>query len=86
MLDNVFATDGNNIVKVFNKMTTCFWTMDTPLFSGHLGAFDALSHLMLALQYLMLCVKIYLQAAQKWLLIRTYIHPPDVYLVWHYFA
>jgi len=24
--------------------------MDTPLFSGHLGAFGALSHLMLSLQ------------------------------------
>jgi len=28
--------------------------MDTPLLSGHLGAFDALSHLVLSLQKLML--------------------------------
>jgi hypothetical protein len=45
--ENVFATGGNNIVKVFESLTTSFWTMGTPLFSGHLGAFDALSHLML---------------------------------------
>jgi hypothetical protein len=33
-----------NIVEVFESSTTSFWTMDTHLFSGHLGAFDALSH------------------------------------------
>jgi hypothetical protein len=45
-LDNVFATGG----KVFESLTTSFWTMDTPLSSGRLGAFDALSHVMLSLQ------------------------------------
>jgi len=49
-LDSVFATGGNNIVEVFESLTTSFSTMDTPLFSEHLGAFDALSHLMLSLQ------------------------------------
>ena len=49
-LDNVFATGGNNIVEVFESLTTSFCTMDTPLSSGHLGAFDALSHVMLSLQ------------------------------------
>ena len=48
--DNVFAKGGNNIVEVFKSLTTSFWTMDTPLFSGHVGAFDALSHLILSLQ------------------------------------
>jgi hypothetical protein len=48
--DNVFATGGNYIVEVFESLTTSFWTMDTPLFGGHLGAFDALSHLMSSLQ------------------------------------
>jgi hypothetical protein len=48
--DNVFATGRNNIVDVFESLTLSFWTMDTPLFSGHLGAFDALSHFMLFLQ------------------------------------
>ena len=52
--ENVFATGGNNIVKVFESLTTSFWTMGTPLFSGHLGAFDSLSHLMLSLQWLIL--------------------------------
>jgi hypothetical protein len=45
--DNVFATGGNNIVEVFESLTTSFRTMDIPLFSGQLGAFGALSHLML---------------------------------------
>jgi hypothetical protein len=49
-LDNVFATGGNNIVEVFESLTTSFCTMDTPLSSRHLGAFDALSHVMLSLQ------------------------------------
>jgi hypothetical protein len=52
--------------------------MDTPLFSGHLGTFDTLSHLMLSLQELMLYLKAYLQVAQKWLPIMTYIHPPII--------
>jgi hypothetical protein len=39
--DNVFATAGNNIVEVFESLTS-FWTMDTPLFSGHLGPFDVI--------------------------------------------
>jgi hypothetical protein len=52
--------------------------MDTPLFSGHIGAFDALSHLILSLQYIMLLINTYLHAAQKWLPVVTYIHPPDV--------
>jgi hypothetical protein len=47
---NVSAAGGNNIVKVFESLTTSFWTIDTSLFSGHLGAFDALSHLMLSLE------------------------------------
>ena len=38
------------VVKLSNKCLRVFWTMDTLLFSGHLGAFDALSHLMLSLQ------------------------------------
>jgi len=42
-LDNIFATGGNNIVEVFESLTTS-------LLSGHLGAFDSLSHLMLSLQ------------------------------------
>ena len=46
--DNVFATGGTNIVEVFESLTTSFLKMDTSLFSGHLGAFDA--HLMLSLQ------------------------------------
>ena len=32
------------------SLTTCFWSKDTQLFNGHLGAFEALSHLMLSLQ------------------------------------
>jgi hypothetical protein len=32
------------------SLTTTFWTMITQLFSGHLGAFDTLSYLMLSLQ------------------------------------
>jgi hypothetical protein len=39
-LDNIFATGGNNIVEVFESLTTSIWTMDTSLFNGHLGAFD----------------------------------------------
>jgi len=46
----VIFTCCENIVEVFESLTTCFWTMDTSLFSGHLGAFDALSHLILSLQ------------------------------------
>jgi hypothetical protein len=42
--------NGNNIVEVFENLTTSFSTMDTPLFSKHLGVFEALSHLMLSLQ------------------------------------
>ena len=42
--------NGNNIVEVFENLTTRFSTMDTPLFSKHLGVFEALSHLMLSLQ------------------------------------
>jgi hypothetical protein len=38
------------LVEVFESLTTRFLTMDTPLFSGYLGAFYALSHLILALQ------------------------------------
>jgi len=26
---NVFSTGGNNIVEVFDSLTTSFWTMDT---------------------------------------------------------
>jgi hypothetical protein len=37
-------------VNVRHSLTTRFWTMDTPLLSGHLGAFNALSHIMLSLQ------------------------------------
>ena len=43
-LDNIFATGGNNIVEVFESLTTSIWTMDTSLFSEHLGEFDAPSH------------------------------------------
>ena len=43
-LDNIFATGGSNIVEVFESLTTSIWTMDTLLFSGHLGEFDAPSH------------------------------------------
>jgi hypothetical protein len=50
-------------------------TLSKCLISGHLGAFDALLHLMLSLQYIMLYAKTYLQAAHKWLPIMTYIHP-----------
>ena len=49
-INNVFATGGNNIVEVFESLTTSFWTMYTPLFSGHVGAFD--THLMLSLLYI----------------------------------
>ena len=45
-LPQVFAPGGNHIVEVFESLKT----MDTSLFSGHLAAFDALSHLMLSLQ------------------------------------
>ena len=68
----------SKLVEVFESLTKSFWTMDTPLFSGHLGTFDTLSHLMLSLQELMLYLKTYLQAAQKWLPIMTYIHPPII--------
>ena len=38
---NLFATGGNKIVEVFERsLTISFWMMDTPLFGGHLGAFD----------------------------------------------
>ena len=50
---------------MFESLTTSLWTIDTPLFSGHLGAFDTLSHLMLSIPQLMLKVKTYLQAAQN---------------------
>jgi len=43
--DKVFATGGNNFVEVLESLTKCFWMMDTPLFSGHFGAFDTQSHL-----------------------------------------
>jgi hypothetical protein len=29
----IFATGGNNIVEVFESLTTSLWTIDTPLFS-----------------------------------------------------
>jgi hypothetical protein len=48
--DNAFATGGYNIVEVFESLIISFWKMDTPLFSGYLGAFDPVSHLMLYLQ------------------------------------
>ncbi len=35
------ATGGNNIVEVFERLETSFWTI--PFFSRHLGAFDALT-------------------------------------------
>ena len=47
--DNVFATGGHNIVKVFEGLTKILKD-EHIVFSGHLGAFDALSHLILSLQ------------------------------------
>ena len=49
-LDNVISICCENVVKVFESLTASFWAMDTPLFSGHLGAFGTPSHLMLSLQ------------------------------------
>jgi hypothetical protein len=46
----IIFTCCENIVEVFESLTTSFWTMDTPLFSGYLRAFDTLWHLMLSLQ------------------------------------
>jgi hypothetical protein len=39
------ATFCENVVEVFESMTTNFLMMNTPLFSGHLGTFDTLSQL-----------------------------------------
>jgi len=47
---NVISTCCENVVKGFESLTTSFRTMDTSLFSGHLGAFDVLSHLMFSLK------------------------------------
>jgi hypothetical protein len=41
--------------------------MDTPSFSEHLGAFDALFNVILTIP----------SRGTKWLPIMTYIHPPD---------
>jgi hypothetical protein len=54
---NVISTCRENVVEVLQSLTTSCWTMDTPLFSGHVGTNDALSYLMLSLQYIMLWVK-----------------------------
>jgi hypothetical protein len=49
--------------------------MDTTLFSGHLGAFDALSHLMLSLYNLIKATSKNLPSSgTKWLPIMTYIN------------
>jgi hypothetical protein len=56
--NNVFATGGNSIVEVFENLTTSFWTTDTSLFSGHLGTFGPLLHLMLFFQYLLILTDI----------------------------
>jgi hypothetical protein len=47
---SLFPPVAKNVVEVFESLTTSILMMDTPLFSGHLGAFDALSHLILSLQ------------------------------------
>ena len=73
--DNVFATGGNNIVEVFESLTTSFWTMHTPLFSGHLGAFDALSSY--PYNNYNAKSKNLPSSGTKWLPIMTYIHPPE---------
>ena len=58
--------NGNNIVEVFESLTTSFSTMDTPLFNRHLGVFDALSHLMLNILTITNTISIsYLQVAQN---------------------
>jgi hypothetical protein len=44
--DNIISTCCEIVVEVFESLTTNFWRMDTSLFSGHLGAFDVLLHLM----------------------------------------
>ena len=52
--------------------------MDTPLFNGHLGAFDTLSHFMLSL-YISITNAISKNlplSGTKWLPIMTYIHHP----------
>ena len=53
----VIFTCCENIVEVFESWTTYVCTMGTPWLSGHLGSFDALSHLILSLKELMLRVK-----------------------------
>ena len=52
--------------------------MDTPLFNGHLGAFDALSHLMFILTITNAISKNLSSSGTKWLPIMTYIHPSGI--------
>jgi hypothetical protein len=51
--------------------------MDTPLFSGHLGAFDALSFNVI-LTITNAISKNLPSSSTKWLPIMTYIHPPGI--------
>ena len=65
---DVFAKDGNNIVEVFERLTTSPRTMDTPLSSGHL---------MSSLQQPMaVMLKVLPSSGTKWRPIMTYILPP----------
>jgi hypothetical protein len=41
----------SNLVEMFESLTTSFWTMDTSLFSGQLGAFDELWHTFIPLNF-----------------------------------
>jgi hypothetical protein len=82
--DNVISTCCENVVEVFESLTTRFWTMDTLLFR----------HRRCRLTYTTFCIfmgtgKIFYgtnlhSSGTKWLPIMTYIHKhPDIYKKLH---